>query len=650
MKKLLILAGLFLLAVLSAAEPDSAKIEEVKKGIWTQADASWWGFDETDATECLQNAIRSGVKKLVIPNMGKPWIISKTIALAGNQEIVLAKGTVIEAKKGAFKPVWLGLFSGTRLENLTIRGEGENILRMHIEDYNNQKIYKLSEYRHGICLSGCRNVKISNLTIKDTGGDGIALGYRKNPCRDVLIENVVFDNNNRLGIGIVSGENLTIRKCSFLNARHMPPSGGIDMEPNFPDESISNILIDDCVFLNNKFNAITLAVNNFNRGSKPVFLTIRNCRKTENNSLALWVQAMKPDGNGGKGRVIVENCRLANPLLFTNVTENYSILIKDTELTLPVLTNAGQASRPAIEAVSNGDHGMEIGGIVFDNVKIVSPGSKRQALSLKFYGRARCSVPFKGTLFNNGIKVDFEPLAADVRAKLAELSSLRDPAVPDLSKLIPAKAKAAFDRQGRMPLRKNGVFLLAGIKGQKVSFRTKMWHFYKTNGFAEVIGPSGQRLDKKTLSYEQTVWQEHSFIPEETGIYQIRYSPSINALELRSDFPSGLLLNNGKITLVKPSGRMYFTVPAGTEKFTFTVSASPGADVRIIDPAGKVRAEKKKISAAELLSVRCGKAAGDQVWAIEIRKAVWETVLHMHAPLVPILSENPEILLKPENK
>lgn len=652
MRRSFIFAGFLLLALtVAAAGPDQARIEEVRKGIRTEAIASWWGFDENDATDCLQNAVNSGAKILTVPNMGKPWIISRTIRLAGNQEIVLAKGTVIEAKKGAFKPTWLGLFLGSRLENFTLRGEGDNILRMHIDDYNDQKLYKLSEYRHGIYLAGCRNVRIANLTVRDTGGDGLAMGNRKNPCRNVLIENVVFDNNNRLGIGIVSGEDITIRKCSFLNARHMPPSGGIDMEPNFPDESISNILIDDCVFLNNKFNAVTLAVNNLNRGSKPVSLTIRNCRKTENNSLALWVQAMKPSGNGGKGRVIVENCRLANPLLFTNVTaENYSILIKDTELALPVLTNAGQPSRPAIEAVSDGDHGMEIGGIVFDNVRIVSPGSKRPALSLKFYGRARCSVPFKGTLFNNGIKVDFEPLAAAGRAKLAELSSLRDPAAPDLSKLIPAKAKTAFDGKGRMPLRKNGVFLLAGTKGQKVSFRTKMWRFYKTNGSAEVIGPSGKRLDKKTLSYEQTVWQEHSFIPEETGIYQIRYSPSINALELRSDFPSGLLVNNGKITLVKPSGRMYFTVPAGTDKFTFTVSAKPNADVKIIDPAGKVRAEKKKIAAAELLTVRCGKLPEDQVWAIEIRKAVWETMLHMHAPLVPILSENPEILLKPENK
>ena len=162
-KSLLIAAGLSFMTFLTAAQVDSSKIAEVKKGIRTQADASWWGYDENDATTCLQNAINSGVKKLVIPNMGKPWYLSKPVKFVGNQEIVFAKGTVIEAKKGAFKSVWLGLFWGQNAENLIVRGEGNNVLRMHINDYNNRKLYKVSEWRHGIFLSGCKNVKISNL-------------------------------------------------------------------------------------------------------------------------------------------------------------------------------------------------------------------------------------------------------------------------------------------------------------------------------------------------------------------------------------------------------------------------------------------------------------------------------------------------------
>ncbi|MBE6371899.1 MAG: right-handed parallel beta-helix repeat-containing protein [Lentisphaerae bacterium] len=652
MRRSFIFAGFLLLALtVAAAGPDQARIEEVRKGIRTEAIASWWGFDENDATDCLQNAVNSGAKILTVPNMGKPWIISRTIRLAGNQEIVLAKGTVIEAKKGAFKPTWLGLFLGSRLENFTLRGEGDNILRMHIDDYNDQKLYKLSEYRHGIYLAGCRNVRIANLTVRDTGGDGLAMGNRKNPCRDVLIENVVFDNNNRLGISIVSGEDITIRKCSFLNARHMPPSGGIDMEPNFPDESISNILIEDCVFLNNKFNAVTVAVNNLNASSKPVSVTLRNCRKTENNALALWVQAMKPAGSGCQGRIVIENCRLSNPLMFTNITaEKFSIQIKDTELALPALTEVNELSRSAVAVISSGNHDREIGEIVFDNVRIVSPGSKRQALALRFDGSARCVTPFKGTFLNNGKQVDFRPIVEQCRARLAELRSLKKPDLPDLNSLVPVKGAAASVKTGRMPLRRRGIFLLQGTKGRQISFWTKVLKFYKSKGDLVIESPSGRELEKKTLSYEQTDWLEHSFIPEETGIYQVKFNPGINALEIRSDFPSGLLAKDGETVLVKPCGRMYFTVPTGTDKFTFTVSARPGADVRIIDPAGKIRAEKKKIASAEILPVRCKKSSEDQVWAIDIRQAVWETMIRMHAPLIPILSDDPATLLKPKRQ
>ena len=648
-KSLFIFAGLSFLAALTAADADPVKTAEVQKGIRTEADASWWGFNESDATECLQKAISSGAKKLIVPNMGKPWILSKTVNLASNQEIVLAKGTVIEAKKGAFKSVWLGLFLGLGVKNSVFRGEGDNILRMQINDYNNRKLYKVSEWRHGFFISGCQDIKISNITVKDTGGDGIAIGSHRSPSRNVLIENVTLDNNMRLGIGVVSAENLTIRKCRFLNARHMPPCGGIDMEPNYPYESMSNILIEDCEFQNNKFNAVTLAVNQLNKTSKPVSLTVRNCRKVDGTGSAVWIMGMKPNGDGVKGKVIIENCRLSRPIMFTNVAkEHFSVLIKNTEIVIPAAVKPTDKFA-AVKVENKGNHDKTIGGIVFDNVKITSKNPACEAVSLTFFGVAKCVEPFSGTLSFNGKKVDFKPIVAESQKRLAELVSLKKPVEPDLTKLQPAKVSAPYTAAYRMPLRGVGIFLVAGTKGKKVSFSTKMWNFYKSNAFIySVKSPSGREVMKKTtLSHEVTNWLEHSFTAEETGIYQVSFTPGINALEIRSDAPSGYLLKNGQIIFLKPAGRMYFTVPAGTDKFAFTISADPNVNVKIVDPAGKVRFEKKNIKAAELVSVKCEKAPQDQVWSLMLTHAVWLTTVNMHAPLVPIFSENAELLLKP---
>lgn len=635
--------------ILAGGVPDAKKIEELKKGIRTQADASWWGFHKEDATKCLQAAIDSGAKKLILPNMGSPWILSKTIRLKSNQEIILASGTHILAKKGAFQPVWLGLFCGSGIKNTEIRGEGNNILKMHIKDYNDQKKYKLSEYRHGIYLSGSSNIRIRNLTIRDTGGDGISIGNGKNPCKDLLIENVTLDNNNRLGLSIVSGENITIRKCRFLNARSMAPSGGIDMEPNHPYERISNILIEDCSFINNKFNAIVVAVCSLNKDSVPVSVTIRNCKNVEKNSLGLWVQAMKEKGNGCKGTILMENCRLSNPVMFTNVVkENFSVTLKDTVLTLPPLSSYNEQTKPAISMVSNGDHSMEIGGLTFRNVKIVSPNSKRKPFDIFLYGRAKLDTPVKGTLFNNGKKVDLAPVIRKGKEKMALLNSLKDVVAPSLEKIVPGKnaaSKEKFTIKGKMPLRRGTDFLIYGEKGKKCFFQTKITKFYKTMGNFSITDPAGKLLEKKTLSYENTNWLEHSFIPEKSGIYAVRCNPGINALEVRSKEPSAFLVKKEGITLAKPSGNFYFTVPAGTEEFSITFSASPGMNVKVLDPAGKCVWEKKKIRNAEVFTAKGIKSKSDRIWSMEIRQGVWEGTIKMHAPLIPLLSESPKLLL-----
>ena len=48
----------------------NTEIAGVKNGELREAVASWWGFNSGDATECLQKAIDSGVKKLIVDNTG----------------------------------------------------------------------------------------------------------------------------------------------------------------------------------------------------------------------------------------------------------------------------------------------------------------------------------------------------------------------------------------------------------------------------------------------------------------------------------------------------------------------------------------------------------------------------------------------------
>src|SRR5438132_12420553 len=108
-------------------------VQEVLSGKRTEANAAWWGFDPADATQALQDAIRSGAKRVVVPNVGRDWVV-RPIQLSGKQEFVLEPGVVIAAKRGEYRGGGDTVFSATSINDLTIRGAGATI-RMNKEDY-----------------------------------------------------------------------------------------------------------------------------------------------------------------------------------------------------------------------------------------------------------------------------------------------------------------------------------------------------------------------------------------------------------------------------------------------------------------------------------------------------------------------------------
>jgi hypothetical protein len=131
----------------AATEPNPAAVQEVVSGKRKEANAAWWGFDERDSTKALQAAIRSGAKKLTVPNLGKPWVVGP-LFLESDQEIVFEKGVVVQAIKGAFLGVEDSLFTADGKENITVQGAGAEWV-MRKEDYRKAP-YAQAEWRH--CL------------------------------------------------------------------------------------------------------------------------------------------------------------------------------------------------------------------------------------------------------------------------------------------------------------------------------------------------------------------------------------------------------------------------------------------------------------------------------------------------------------------
>ena len=240
----------------------------------SEVKASSFGFDPANATSCLQKAIDSGAKKVIVDNTGAPWVIGP-VKLRSNQELVFAAGVRAEALPGGFRGRNDCMFYGNDVDNVTLRGEEGAVLEMRKADYMKPE-YAWAEWRHCISIRGGCNIVIRNLTVRSSGGDGIYIAgsQRRGPTRNVLIEKVVSDDNLRQGISVISAVNLLVRESKFINTKGGPPQCGLDLEPNTSDDMLVNSLIEDCEFYGNAYYGISVFLP---RLKTPVSIVFRKC-------------------------------------------------------------------------------------------------------------------------------------------------------------------------------------------------------------------------------------------------------------------------------------------------------------------------------------------------------------------------------------
>jgi len=307
-------------------------VREVASGQRKVANAAWWGFDEEDSTDALQRAIDSGARRLLIPNMTRDWVV-RPIRLAGNQELVLEPGTVVTAKRGEYHGSGDSVFTAKDLSNLTIRGY-EATIRMQKEDYIVGKVlvdfnwdrwfgqYPKAEWRMALSVVGCTNVKVFGVTLRDSGGDGIYIGggSRQRYCKDIHIRDVVCDNNYRQGISIISVDGLLVENSVFSNTWGTPPSSGVDIEPDSPQERVRDVVFRNCSFLDNYGDGIEVFLANMRAESGDVQVLFDNCRVASRRGSGVRVAKVRDDGPGGL--IEFRDCTIEN-------TEGYGIKVQD---------------------------------------------------------------------------------------------------------------------------------------------------------------------------------------------------------------------------------------------------------------------------------------------------------------------------------
>ena len=395
---------------LGAGKVNQRMIEKVAAGKTRIAVASWWGFDAEDSTNALQAAINSGVKKLVIDNPGKPWIV-RPITLASNQEIVLSKGVEVVAKRGEFEGKGDCLFTGSAKENITLYGYGAT-LRMHRTDYVSPA-YEKSEWRHALSIRSCSNVKVYGLTITESGGDGIYLGKATKGVtnKNIHIKDVICDRHHRQGISVITAEDLLIENTVMRDTGGTAPQAGIDFEPNSPDERLVNIVMRNCRTERNKGDGYLFYLGLMDATSEPVSVRFENCRSIGDvTSSARVITANAPE-KAVRGRIEFVKCSfegsgkagitLSNIPLGRFVVRFVECSVLDSALSRPETT-------PIV--FQNRDDAIQlIGGVEFVNCTVRDPVER----NLMSYAPKIVNVPIRGvtgtiTLERNGKKQKIE--------------------------------------------------------------------------------------------------------------------------------------------------------------------------------------------------------------------------------------------------
>ncbi len=307
--------------LLYSNQPNPQAVQDLLSGNRTTANAAWWGFNPEDSTATLQAAFDSGAQTLFIPFMGQPWIV-RPLKLRSNQKIIFEPGVLVLAKKGEFMGTGDSLLTAEGVSNLVLWGYGAT-LRMRKKDYQNPP-YPKAEWRMGVAIRGCENVRIEGLRSESSGGDGFYVdgGAGRLWSEDVSIRHCVSDDNHRQGLSVISAVNLLVEDCTFSNTSGTAPESGIDIEPDAPDQKLVNCVVRNCRFENNRGNQISVYLRQFSKQTAPVSIRIENCvaRMTPSTTVgpggkcngyaAMAIGAVKDDGP--QGLIEFRNCTSEN--------------------------------------------------------------------------------------------------------------------------------------------------------------------------------------------------------------------------------------------------------------------------------------------------------------------------------------------------
>lgn len=263
------------------------------------------GHDPADSTRFLQEALDSDFGTVIVDRVPGGWTTDALFLERSNVTLIFEPGVTVQAKPGGFVDEQSRLLQIQDCSNVLVSGYGATI-RM------NKSEYKTGEWRNAMRLYAVEDVTVEGLELRDSGGDGIGItGRKEEPCRNIVLRDLVCDNNMRNAMSVATVIGLRVSGCAFLNSIGRPPQCGVDFEPEQPTHHLSDIVMEDCYISHNLVNSLTVVTNALAADSAPIDIRVERTTIGTQIGGSPQVQVW---GDVGPGRLELRDCLLnVNP-------------------------------------------------------------------------------------------------------------------------------------------------------------------------------------------------------------------------------------------------------------------------------------------------------------------------------------------------
>jgi len=608
--------------------PDQAKIDAVKAGAEKVAHASWWGFSPEDATAILQAAIDSGAEKLIVEDMGSPWIV-EMLRLAGDQEIVFENGVIVEAKRGSFKGKGDCLFTARMTENLVLSGHGATF-RMHKSDYQGPD-YDKAEWRHTLSLRGARNVQVLGLTLEESGGDGIYVGVGDGgvPCEDIVIRDVVCDRHHRQGISVISVRNLLIENTIMRDTSGTPPMAGIDFEPNGPTEELVNCVMRNCISQGNQGDGYDFYIPTLDATSAEASIRLENC-KSIGNSRALTFTTGNSETTAVRGHADFVDCTFEGSRASAIIINNKPAEGCPVRFERCAVVNCAveQPAQSPILLSTQADASRPIGGVAFIDCTLVDP-VQRQPMSMQDFAGGLPAIDITGTLtLERDGQRSVIPLTDELLDEWMPTRRLKPIVAYNMTGVQLAPLATSWKPEGlagAVRLRRTATLALYAQQGDAVSFAVRYAQLGQYSGEPMPVtatAPSGlETLSAKAAFKEETAFE---FTAPETGAYRISLDPGANTAQVtRTTNPFCITTMGEPIHFLSTIGDVFFYVPGDVTEFALKVfgeGSGEGVHATLYDSRDRQVEDRDDITQPHQFVVGREATAEGEVWRLHLQK------------------------------